>query len=147
MKCFLHSEIDPVAREVASLDEAINLAESLLQSYNKAEPKLKIKWRRDELYPDNFVDYTHAELSVALAEEGTVWLQLADTDVDGLPIMGEIVTICNEQAETDNNKAAQEALDVATAPALATVGKSKTLRRPNQRILKRRNPAHRRRKK
>lgn len=133
MKCFLHSDIDPKIKEAENPTEAVVLAEYLLHTYNEAEgrPRLKIKWRRDEFYPDNFVNYTHEEVAEAIEKHGVVWLQLADPDSENL-LMGEIITICTETAELANSREAQEALR-GTNLTQAGTGKLRNNRRSSKR--------------
>lgn len=131
MKCFLHTDIDPTPKEADNPAEAVALAEYLLQTYNEAKKReLKIKWRRDELYPDNFVVYTHEEIVSALEKEGVVWLQLTKDDAEGL-VMGEIVTICSEAVELANSREAQEALKAGTELTQAGTGKMRKIKRRN----------------
>ena len=88
MNCFVHLDFDPIPREVKSPASAIALAEAVLKVEKEEDPdsKLKILWRRDDYYPDNFFEYTIEQLQKELQEKGTVVLQLVRTDGD-LPIL------------------------------------------------------------
>jgi hypothetical protein len=108
MKCFVHVGSDPKPHEAKNPNEAIVLAEKYLLTENRHLP---VKWRRDDLYPNNFKDYTQDELVSHLSQQGEVVLQLAEFDVDGLPIMGEIVNIFTASEEAKNTQEAEEALD------------------------------------
>jgi hypothetical protein len=115
MKCFVHVGLDPKPKEVDTAVEAIALAESILRSWDKeameeGDEPLSVKWRRDELYPDNFTDYTTSDLLEALQEKGEVTLQLAAYGADGLPIMGDIADIVTESKERENVAEAAAAL-------------------------------------
>jgi len=117
MKCFVHVGFDPKPHEADDPAEAISLAERYLLAESRREPEeehLPVKWRRDDLYPDNFLDYTKDELVSHLSQKGEVVLQLAEFDLDGLPIMGEIVNIFTASEEEKNTQEAEEALDVVS---------------------------------
>lgn len=105
MKCFVHVGSDPKPHEAKNPNEAIVLAEKYLRT-----DKLPVKWRRDDLYPNNFTNYTKDELVSHLSQRGEVVLQLAKFDTDGLPIMGEIVNIFTASEEAKNTQEAEEAL-------------------------------------
>jgi len=136
MICFVHVGYDP--REASSPVEAIALAEQCLRDENDKLPegeKLFIKWRRNDLYPDNFLDYTVDDLVAYLNQKGEAVLQLVDIDADGLPIMGEIANIFTDAEEQKNTDEAEEALEVLgkslassykTPVTLTSAGQSKT---------------------
>jgi len=112
MKCFVHVGFDPKPHEANDPVEAISLAERYLLAENGSEEEhLPVKWRRDDLYPDNFLDYTKDELVSHLSQKGEVVLQLAELDTDGLPIMGEIANIFTASEEEKNTQEADEALE------------------------------------
>lgn len=133
MKCFVHLGYDPEPKEADDALEAIDLAAKLLNEV--AEDNLTVKWRRDDLYPDNFVEYTVESLMQHLTKKGEVVLQLVDIGADGLPVMGETATIFTDAEEKKNNDEANEALEVLgknlassykTPVTLTSVGQSKT---------------------
>lgn len=138
MICYVHVGYDPGPREADSPVEAIALAEQCLRDENDSLPeeeKLFIRWRRDDLYPDNFVEYTVESLTQHLTEKGEVVLQLVDIGADGLPVMGETATIFTDAEEQKNNDEANEALEVLgknlassykTPVTLTSAGQSKT---------------------
>ena len=113
MKCCVHVGFDPRPKVAAEPAKAIAIAEKYLLSENNESIKnehLSIKWRRDDLYPHNFLEYNKDDLMDYLVQEGEVVLQLAEIDEDGLPIMGEIANIFTDTEEEKNTKEAQEAL-------------------------------------
>ena len=134
MKYFVHVGYDPEPKEVEDAVQAIALAEKLLKQVNDSE-ELSVLWRRDDLYPDNFLGYMSDELIQHLNQEGEVVLQLAATDADGLPIMGEIANIFTAFQEQKNTQKADQALEVLgkslaanykTPVTLTSAGQSKT---------------------
>lgn len=109
MKCFVH--VGWRSHEADDPAEAISLAEKYLLAENKKDSEdLPVKWRRDDLYPDNFLDYTKDELVSHLSQQGEVVLQLAELDENGLPIMGKIVNILTALEEARDTQEAKEAL-------------------------------------
>lgn len=137
-KCYIHVGLHPEPKVANSPVEAIALAEKYLRSENDEFPKeesLSVKWRRDDLYPDNFVDYSIDDLVTHLKENGEVVLQLAEIDADGLPIMGEIANIITAAEEDKDTKEADDALEefgsslaqsYKTKVTLVRAGKAKT---------------------
>jgi hypothetical protein len=111
MRCFVHVGYDPEPKSAESPDEAIKLAEKYLKKAEKKDFKenLSVKWRRDDLYPNNFLDYNSQQLVQYLNSNGQLVLQLAKK-VDGLPIMGEIVSIFTADEEERNVQEAERAL-------------------------------------
>lgn len=105
MKCFVHVGSDPMPHEANDPAEAIKLAENLL-----SQESLPIKWRRDDLYPDRFLDYTKDELVSHLSQQGEVVLQLAELDSNGSQVMGEIANIFTASEEKKNTQEADDAL-------------------------------------
>jgi hypothetical protein len=149
MKCFVHVGFDPKPHEADDPAEAISLAERRLLASNEGEEEhLPVRWRRDDLYPDNFLEYTQDQLVSHLSQQGEVVLQLAELDSDGLPIMGEIANIFTASEEEKNAQEADEALEKLLAidsAVAATYKKPKSLPRtkPNppgnkQRVLNKR---------
>ena len=138
MICYVHVGYDPGPREADSPVEAIALAEQCLRAENDALPddeKLFIRWRRDDLYPDNFLEYTVDDLINYLNEKGEAVLQLVDIGADGLPVMGESANIFTDAEEQKNNDEAQQALEILgknlatnykTPVTLTSAGQSKT---------------------
>lgn len=108
MKCFVHVGLDPYPKVAMEPSEAICLAEKYLQENNNQE--FSIYWRRDDLYPNNFVPYSKNELVTEIQKEGELTLQLAKVKDDDLPIMGELVTIFSAEEEERNAREAEKAL-------------------------------------
>lgn len=106
MKCYVHVGIDPFPKPAKGPSEAIALAEQYLQ--NNSED-FSIYWRRDDLYPNNLVEYSRKELLEEIQREGELTLQLAKVGND-LPILGEVVTIFSSEEEERNIREAEEAL-------------------------------------
>ena len=115
---FVHVGFDPEPKKAETPIEAINLAEQYLNSVGKKlsseTNKIVIKWRRDELYPDNLLDYTTNDL-IDYLNTGEVVLQLVKLIGDdvSMPIMGEIVNILTLDEETKNIKEADKALKIS----------------------------------
>lgn len=114
MNCFVHVGYDPVPKEATSPENAISMAESYLKGDDEDDDpsSWKIKWRRDELYPDNFTDYDIDSLKLELSKSGCVVLQLIQDQPDDMPIMGETASIFTEEAERQNDQEAEEALEL-----------------------------------
>jgi hypothetical protein len=128
MKCFVHVGFDPKPHEANDPVEAISLAERrLLASNDGEEEHLPVRWRRDDLYPDNFLEYTPDQLVSHLSQKGEVVLQLAEFDSDGFPIMGEIANIFTASEEKKHDQEADEALELLAIDAVATYKKPKSL--------------------
>jgi hypothetical protein len=123
MKCFVHVGFDLEPQEAANPAEAIAIAEKRLLAENEEFPEgeqLSVKWRRDDLYPDNYLTYKTDDLIQHLSQEGEVILQLAEIAADGLPIMGEIANIFTADEEEKNIQEAQNALDEMGASLAST---------------------------
>jgi hypothetical protein len=114
MNCFVHVGYDPVPKGATSPESAICMAENYLKrDDDEDDPSFwKIKWRRDELYPDNFTDYDIKALKLELAKSGCVVLQLILDQPDNMPIMGETASIFTEETERQNDQEAEEALEL-----------------------------------
>jgi hypothetical protein len=114
MNCFVHVGYDPVPKGATSPESAICMAENYLKrDDDEDDPSFwKIKWRRDELYPDNFTDYDIKALKLELAKSGCVVLQLILDQPDDMPIMGETASIFTEETERQNDQEAEEALEL-----------------------------------
>lgn len=109
-KYYVHVGSNPEPKEVDEPGEAIALAERCLIAKSLEIPEhLTIAWRRDDLYPSNFIGYLTKDLVSYLENEGEVVLQLVEIQ-NGLPIMGEIVNIFTAAEEEKNIKEAQQAL-------------------------------------
>jgi len=115
MKCFVHLGLNPIPKEAESASSAISLVESYLSGNEDDDPASiwKIKWRRDELYPDNFCDYRHDELEKELYRNGSVVLQLIKEQSDDLPLMGEVANIFTAEKEKENDEEAEIALELS----------------------------------
>jgi hypothetical protein len=112
MKCFVHLGFNPVPKAVKNAESAIDFAENHLKKDDDEDDPIswKIKWRRDDLYPDNFYDYTFNDLENELAQRGTVVLQLIKDQPDDQPLMGETATIFTADIEKKNDEIAEMAL-------------------------------------
>lgn len=110
MKCFVHLGFQPEPHESDDPASAIAFAESFLHSIQ--EDRMTIRWRRDDLYPDNFVEYTVNDLAQHLQQRGEVSIQLTEIGPDGLPVMGEMARIFTEEKENRDIKEAQKALSI-----------------------------------
>lgn len=142
MKCFVHVGFDPEPHEAPSPQEAVEYAIKRLEAEEAlalevGEEPLSVKWRRDDLYPDNFLEYTVGDLVAYLQEKGEVALQLVNIGEDGLPTMGEIANIFTAAEEEKNVQEAQEALDklgaslaasYKTPVTLTSAGQSRTFK-------------------
>jgi len=109
-KCFVHVGLDPYPKVVNGPCEAISLAERYLQGMNDRE--FSIYWRRDDLYPNNFVPYSQSDLVAEIQKEGELTLQLAKVTGDALPIRGETATIFSAAEEERNAREAEDALSL-----------------------------------
>ena len=119
MKCFVHLGYDPVPKTANSPANAIAAAEShLLRIIESDDEDPSSRWlikrRNDEQYPNNFCEYTHAELLDALVKDGTVVLQLVKYGDDNLPLMGEICNIFTCDVEKMHDQEAEFALEMTT---------------------------------
>ena len=115
MKCFVHVGYNPVPREVETPESAIALAENLLRGDDDDDDPSSIwfiKWRRDELYPDNFYDYSTDDLIKELKTQGNVVLQQIKNGPDNTPLMGESANIITADLEHQYDQEAEEALDL-----------------------------------
>ena len=112
MKCFVHLGFNPVPKAVKNAESAIGFAENHLKKDDDEDDSSswKVKWRRDELYPDNFYDYTFNDLENELAQKGTVVLQLIKDQPDNQVLMGETATIFTADIEKKNDEIAENAL-------------------------------------
>lgn len=109
-KYYVHVGSNPEPKEVDEPGEAIALAERCLIAKSREIPEhLIVAWRRDDLYPKNFIGYLTKDLVSYLENEGEVVLQLVEIQ-NGLPIMGEIVNIFTAAEEERNIQEAQQAL-------------------------------------
>lgn len=108
MKCFLHLDYDPLPREASGPDEAFRIAESVLGDDEDDDPSSiwRTFWRRDDLYPDNFVRYSHDELVGELKLSGAVVLQRVSVTGE----RGASVEIFTDDLERRNDEEADEAL-------------------------------------
>jgi hypothetical protein len=107
MKCFVRTGLSPIPKIVDEPSAAIVIAEKFLEAHNNQ--KFSIYWRRDDLYPQNFVAYSQNDLLAEIQKEGEATLQLAKV-IDGLPVMGETVTIYSAEEEERNAREADLAL-------------------------------------
>lgn len=112
MKCFVHFGSDPEPKEAKEPETAIAIAEKYLVA---TDQNLSIKWRRDDLYPYNFVDYTKDQVAEFLQKNGEVVLQLANIQNNDLVVMGEVANIYTDDEEEKNIKEAEEALNSQTS--------------------------------
>lgn len=122
MKCYLHVDYDPMPKQASSPADAIRMAESLLAGDGDEEPSSTwlTRWRRDELYPDNFTAYAIDELALHLQETGSVVLQRIRDDGD----MGVSVEIFTDELERKNDREALDALEQGLSHELEAHGLS-----------------------
>jgi hypothetical protein len=107
MKCFLHLDYDPLPREASGPDEAFRIAESVLgDDEDDPSSTWRTFWRRDDLYPDNYVRYSHDELEGELKISGAVVLQRVSSSGE----RGPSVEIFTDDLERRNDEEADEAL-------------------------------------
>jgi hypothetical protein len=117
MKCYVHLGYDPVPKQADSPTSAIASAESHLSFIAESDDddpssKWLIRHRVDELYPDNFVEYTHDDLLTGLQKNGTVVLQLVRYGEDNVPVMGEMCNIFTSEYEKKQDEEANIALEM-----------------------------------
>lgn len=117
MKCFVHLGYDPVPKTAENPSIAIATAEAYLSRIAESdddEPSSRwlIRRRVDELYPDNFCEYTHDNLIECLSKEGSVSLQLVKYNNDNSPLMGEICNIFTVETERRHDQEAENALEI-----------------------------------
>jgi hypothetical protein len=107
MKCFVHVGFYPEYKEVGNPGDAINLAKNYL---SKEKGHLSIRWRRDDLYPNNFLEYNENDIVNYLKLNGEVVLQLVEIDSNGSKVMGNFVNILTDAKEDESMREAKEAL-------------------------------------
>ena len=113
MKCVLHLDMELMPRTFDTPEAAITFVEKQFQ-----DPELKIKWRRDDNYPNNYSDYTRQQLLEEYNKTGEICLQLVGNEGEDL-IVGEIANIITEEkeqqdvaeAEAELTKVGQELAD------------------------------------
>lgn len=109
MKYYVYVGLNAKPYEADDPAKAINLAERrLTANRNGKEGQLPIMWRRDDLFPNIFIEYTPDQLVAHLNQESEVVLQLAKLDTSGLPIYGEIANILSESKEMHNQQEADQ---------------------------------------
>lgn len=119
MKVFVHLGYDPVPKQLDSLQNAITLVENFLRKESgegeddSEDPssKWKIMWRRDDLYPDNFYDYTHENLIEELKTTGNIVLQSIKQSGDDSPLLGAFANIYRDDIEKKHDEEADSALE------------------------------------
>jgi hypothetical protein len=111
MKCFVHVDYDPMPKEAESASDAIQMAEKLLRSDDEEDPSSRwlIRWRRDELYPNNYAPYSNHELISELNQHGYIVLQLVSDNGEDL---GKSVEILSDDLERKYDEEAASALCV-----------------------------------
>jgi hypothetical protein len=127
----VHLGLSPIPKEAESPTSAISLVESYLSGNDDDDPYSlwRIKWRRDDFYPDNFCDYTHSDLEKELQKNGFIVLQLIKEQSDDLPIMGEVANIFTADLEKKNDEEAEFALENLKKTHLDIHGESHPFRR------------------
>ena len=112
MECFVHLESNPVPKAVENAECAFQFAENHLKSDDEEDDSpWTIKWRRDELYPDNFSAYSYCDLKKELSCNGTVVLQLVKQHGDGTSLLGETARIYTADTERKLQDEAEMALE------------------------------------
>jgi hypothetical protein len=96
-----------------NLDQAITFVEKRMKAEeDEGDEKLVLQWRRDELYPNSYSNYTREQLLEEYTKTGEIILQL--TSAEGLAydrVAGEIANIMTEEKHNKENQEAQVALD------------------------------------
>lgn len=108
MKCFVHLESNPVPKAIETAESAFAFAESHLKDEDE-DGSWKIKWRRDDFYPDNFSNYTYCDLNQELSCKGSVVLQIIKEGEE--PLLGETATIFTADVEKKLEQEAEIALE------------------------------------
>lgn len=107
MKCVVHLDMDPVPKPFDDPESAIEFVETTLR---KMSPDLTIKWRRDEFYPNNYVDYTLSDLLEEINKSSEAILQNVRLEPDGQHCIGEIATIWTAEKDAKESAEAMEEL-------------------------------------
>ena len=113
MKFFVHLETNPVPKAVENAEAALSFAENHLQKDDEEDgSKWSVKWRRDELYPNNYCNYNFCDLVQELSSKGSVVLQVINEQDQSL--LGETATIFTEAVEKKLQDEAESALTNST---------------------------------
>jgi hypothetical protein len=140
MKAVLHLDMELMPRTFDTPDEAITFVERKFQ-----DPELKIKWRRDDNYPNNYTDYTRQQLLEEYNRTGEICLQLVGGEGEDI-IIGEIANIITEEkenqdvaeAEAELTKVGQELADTyQTKISLGWQGYNQKTFKPKKARIKR----------
>lgn len=112
MECFfVHLDSNPVPKAVENAECAFQFAEDHLRSEDEEDDsRWAIRWRRDDLYPDNFSAYSYCDLKKELSTNGTVVLQLVKQQQDGTSLLGETARIHTADKEKELQDEAELAL-------------------------------------
>jgi hypothetical protein len=105
MKCVVHLDMDLMPKKFDTAEAAIEYVENHLQ-----DSDMLIKWRVDELYPDNFCEYTNEKLLQELLSSGEVTLQLIGFSGEDM-ILGAIANIVTENKDKEEMAEAQAELE------------------------------------
>lgn len=110
MKCFVHLESNPVPKAIENAESAFAFAENHLAKDDDEDGSLwRVKWRRDDFYPNNFSNYTYCDLNQELACKGSIVLQLIKDGDE--TVLGETATIFTADVEKKLYEEAESALD------------------------------------
>lgn len=128
MKCVVHLDIDLIPKEFESPEEAIEFVEKYMNNVplDAGDARLAVRWRRDDLYPNNYCEYTKEQLLAEITANGEVTLQLAGVVGDDI-VAGEIATIIT--AERDRKEVAEADAELEKLSA-ELKGSGMSIRRP-----------------
>ena len=131
MGCFVHLESNPEPKAIENAEVAFQFAENhLKQDDDEDESLWTVKWRRDDLYPDNFYSYTYNELNSELSSKGSVVLQIVKEQPDGNTLLGETARIFTADIEKKLQDEAELALE-KTAEIIEIHGEGLSSRKRN----------------
>lgn len=105
MKCVVHLDLELMPREFDTPEDAIEYVEQHMK-----DATMSIRWRRDDLYPDNYSEYTREQLLEEIKTKGEVTLQLVGVSGDDI-IIGDIANIITAEREKQDVAEAQAELE------------------------------------
>lgn len=128
MKCVVHLDIDLIPKEFESPEAAIEFVERYMENVpvDEGDAKLSVRWRRDDLYPNNYCEYTKEQLLEEIKAKGEITLQLAGVVGDDI-VAGGIATIITAEKDKKEVAEAEAELEKLTAELK---GSGMTIRRP-----------------
>lgn len=107
MKAVVHYDMVLEPKFFDNLDEAVTFLEKKMK-----DEELVLQWRRDELYPNSYSNYTRQELLEEYNKTGEIVLQLTSPEGPAYDrVAGEIANVMTEEKHNKENKEAQVALD------------------------------------